>query len=82
MPENEAGWAVRAVPGAGSMVVRALGAIQISRPPEIVIPAQAGIQYTAASRFNHCCLWNTGSPPEPVIGRPFGRPGGGDDSWI
>ena len=28
----------------------------------IVIPAKAGIQYAAASRFNHYCLWNTGSP--------------------
>ena len=27
----------------------------------LVIPAKAGIQYAAASRFNHCCLWNTGS---------------------
>ena len=27
-----------------------------------VIPANAGIQYTAASRPNRCCLWNTGSP--------------------
>jgi len=25
-------------------------------------PAQAGIQYAAAYRFNHDCLWNTGSP--------------------
>ena len=23
---------------------------------------QRGIQYAAAFRFNHCCLWNTGSP--------------------
>ncbi|NOJ47097.1 glycosyltransferase family 39 protein [Bradyrhizobium archetypum] len=28
-----------------------------------VIPAHAGIQYAEASRFNHCCLWNSGSPP-------------------
>ena len=42
-------------------------------------PREGGTQYAAAYRFNHCCLWNTGSPPEPVIGRPFGRPGGGDD---
>ena len=27
----------------------------------LVIPAQAGIQYAAASRLNHCGLWNTGS---------------------
>jgi hypothetical protein len=27
-----------------------------------VIPAKAGIQYAAAYRFNHCCLWDTGSP--------------------
>ena len=27
-----------------------------------VIPAHAGIQYAAASRLNHCGLWNTGSP--------------------
>jgi hypothetical protein len=27
-----------------------------------VIPAKAGIQYAAASRLNHVCLWNTGSP--------------------
>jgi hypothetical protein len=25
------------------------------------MPAEAGIQYTAAYRFNHCCLWSTGS---------------------
>jgi hypothetical protein len=25
-------------------------------------PRRRGIQYAAASRFNHCCLWNTGSP--------------------
>ena len=31
-------------------------------PKRIVIPAQAGIQYAAASRFNHRRLWNTGSP--------------------
>ena len=29
---------------------------------EVVIPAKAGIQYAAAYRFNHCYLWNTGSP--------------------
>jgi hypothetical protein len=28
----------------------------------VVIPAQAGIQYAAASRFYPCHLWNTGSP--------------------
>jgi hypothetical protein len=27
-----------------------------------VIPAKAGNQYAAASRFNHWRLWNTGSP--------------------
>ncbi|MEH2532509.1 hypothetical protein V1277_001110 [Bradyrhizobium sp. AZCC 1588] len=27
-----------------------------------VIPAKAGIQYAAAYPFDHCCLWNTGSP--------------------
>jgi hypothetical protein len=31
--------------------------------PTTVIPAQAGIQYAAAYRFNHYGLWNTGSPP-------------------
>src|SRR6478609_375616 len=31
-------------------------------PHTVVIPAKAGIQYAAAYRFNHCCLWNTGSP--------------------
>jgi hypothetical protein len=29
--------------------------------PTSVIPAQAGIQYAAAYRFNHRRLWNTGS---------------------
>jgi len=29
---------------------------------DLVIPAKAGIQYTATYRFDHCCLWNTGSP--------------------
>ena len=28
---------------------------------DLVIPAKAGIQYAATYRFNHCCLWNTGS---------------------
>ena len=27
-----------------------------------VIPREGGIQYAAACRFNHCCLWNAGSP--------------------
>jgi hypothetical protein len=27
-----------------------------------VIPAKAGNPYAAASRSDHCCLWNTGSP--------------------
>ena len=31
-----------------------------------VIPAQAGIQYAAADRFNHWRLWNTGDPPARV----------------
>jgi hypothetical protein len=30
-------------------------------PLTIVIPAKAGIQYAAAFRLNHRCLWNTGS---------------------
>jgi len=30
-------------------------------PTDGVIPAQAGIQYAAAYRFNHKRLWNTGS---------------------
>ncbi len=38
--------------------------------PPVVIPAQAGIQYAAAYRFNHNRLWNTGSPAFA-----------GDDSW-
>ena len=33
-----------------------------SATQRIVIPAKAGIQYAAAYRFNHCCLWDTGSP--------------------
>jgi hypothetical protein len=36
---------------------------QRERHTTTVIPAQAGIQYTAAYRFNHYGLWNTGSPP-------------------
>src|SRR5258705_3929017 len=31
-------------------------------PWKNVIPAKAGIQYAAASRLNHRCRWNTGSP--------------------
>jgi hypothetical protein len=31
-------------------------------PPTVVIPAKAGIQYAAASRFKCRRLWNTGSP--------------------
>ena len=31
-------------------------------PCSTVIPAHAGIQYAAASRFNHQRLWDTGSP--------------------
>ena len=30
--------------------------------PVIVMPAKAGIQYAAAYRFHHWCLWSTGSP--------------------
>ena len=29
----------------------------------VVIPAQAGIQYAAAYRLNHCCLWILDPPP-------------------
>ena len=36
--------------------------VEVIPPHEIVITAKAGIQYAAACRFNHCCLWNTGSP--------------------
>jgi hypothetical protein len=28
----------------------------------LVMPANAGIQYAAASRLKHSHLWNTGSP--------------------
>ncbi len=35
-----------------------------------VIPANAGIQYAAASRQGHNCLCNTGSPVECVAGHP------------
>ena len=35
---------------------------RLARHPRVVIPANAGIQYAAASRFNHDGLWNTGSP--------------------
>jgi hypothetical protein len=27
----------------------------------VVMPAKAGIQYAAASQFEHRCLWNNGS---------------------
>ena len=54
----------------------------IAKSYSIVVPAQAGIQYAAAYQFNYCCLWNTGSPPEPVIGRAFARPVGGDDGRV
>ena len=40
-----------------------------SHPPT-VIPRMRGIQYTAASRFYHRRLWNTGSPACA-----------GDDEW-
>ncbi len=41
-----------------------------------VIPANAGIQYAAASRQGHNCLCNTGSPVECVAGHPrLGGPG-------
>jgi hypothetical protein len=30
--------------------------------PMTVMPAKAGIQYAAASRFDYIRLWNTGSP--------------------
>jgi hypothetical protein len=28
----------------------------------VVARLDRAIQYAAAYRFNHCCLWNTGSP--------------------
>ena len=28
----------------------------------VIVRLDRTIQYAAASRFNHCCLWNTGSP--------------------
>ena len=36
--------------------------ISIAAPHNAVIPAKAGIQYAAASRFYYWRLWNTGSP--------------------
>ena len=41
------------------------------------MPACQGIQYAAALRFHHSHLGILDRPPEPVIGRPFGRPVGG-----
>jgi len=34
----------------------------LSRHKNCHAPRKRGIQYAAAYRFNHCCLWNTGSP--------------------
>ena len=37
------------------------------------MPREGGdIQYAAAYRFNHCCLWNTGSPPQCAIAHKAG----------
>ncbi|MBT1509782.1 hypothetical protein KIP88_04645 [Bradyrhizobium sp. SRL28] len=36
-----------------------------SATQRIVILAKAGIQYAAAYRFNHCCLWILGQPVKP-----------------
>ena len=38
-----------------------------------VMPANAGIQYAAASRLKHGGLWNTGSP-DPVYAKASTRP--------
>ena len=42
--------------GSGSRDVEVMIAVTT-----FVIPEHAGIQYAAALRFNHRCLWNTGS---------------------
>jgi len=34
----------------------------LAAPNSAVVPAQAGTQYAAASRFKRRRLWNTGSP--------------------
>src|SRR3954452_12314487 len=44
-------------------------------------PSRRAIRYSATLELNSPA-WNTGCPPEPVIGRPFGRPVGGDDSSV
>jgi len=46
----------------GVLVGSALVVPEVPTHTPIVIPAKAGIQYAAPYRFNHCCLWNTGSP--------------------
>ena len=45
----------------GVLVGLALVVPEVPTHTPIVIPAQAGIQYAAASRFNHGRFWNTGS---------------------
>jgi hypothetical protein len=39
----------------------ALVVLKCPTTPRAVIPAKAGIQYTAAYRLNHWRLWNTGT---------------------
>ena len=38
-----------------------------------------GIQYAAAHRFYHCCLWNTGSPAFRLRSLSFGGQVAGDN---
>src|ERR1700749_923410 len=42
-----------------------------SHPSTRHAPRIRGIQYAVASPLKHSRLWNTGSPPEPVIGRRY-----------
>src|SRR6266404_3077911 len=47
--------------------------MRAAQPPNAChTPRRRGIQYAAAYRFYHCCLWNTGSPAFFA----------GDDVWI
>ena len=52
VPDEAVGWNLTAIPAA----------IRIVADKNCHAPRKRGIQYAAAYRFNHCRLWNTGSP--------------------
>ncbi|WP_210161120.1 hypothetical protein, partial [Bradyrhizobium sp. STM 3809] len=41
---------------------RVFDATVVTKPSDVIARLDRAIQYAAAHRFNHCGLWNTGSP--------------------